>query len=197
VRSRAAAGVLASAGFPDAATMEGGFRVWQGLDASGSEDAGMSYFPEDAPLDLFIALLWSMEEGAGRFYGAVAEALDESPAARVFSQLAGAEGQHRQALEDLSGGVGTIQAKLGEIGLAPGQVMEGGGSLQEALERIAGADPSELLQVAMAFETNAYDLYLKMERKAKDEEVVELFRKLAMEEKAHLVRLGRVLEETL
>lgn len=177
--------------------MEGGFRAWRGLGASGAEDAGMVYFPDDASHDVLLALLWSMEEGARRFYCAVAEALKGQTAAGIFYELARAEEHHRETLEKLSGDAEGIEGRLGKIGQTPGEVMEGGGLLQTALDRIERAETLELLEIAMAFETNAYDLYLKMERRTGETDVAEIFRRLAVEEKAHLVRLGRVLEAAL
>jgi len=197
VRSRSAAGVLEGAGFRQAYSLAGGLTAWKGVTASGPPEAGTAYFSgAESPAEL-ARLAWSLEEGSRRFYVAQVEGLQDAPAAELFAQLARAEEGHTGRLARYLGEEEkTLRAGGGET--AQTDVMEGGIALSKGLEWAKGKKAAEILQFAMALETNAYDLYLKMAAATKkDPECLALFRDLADEERLHLERIGKLLEENL
>ena len=83
-----------------------------------------------------------------------------------------------------------------EEGLPAGrdEIMEGGIRLDEALLWARERDVSSILEFAISLETNAYDLYLKMERKLEGD-AKRVFLLLSDDEKRHLDRLAALLEK--
>jgi hypothetical protein len=82
VRSRAAAAILAGAGFRKVASMEGGISAWDGLVAAGPPEAGMARFAAAASAEELIALAWYLEAGSRTFYGRIAGTAAFGPAFR-------------------------------------------------------------------------------------------------------------------
>lgn len=194
VRSRAAAAVLKDAGFRDVISMEGGINAWQGMVATGVPESGMAYFsPADRPEDL-IALAWALEEGSRRFYQEMGGRLKDPDAAALLTGLARAEEHHKASLvrlyKEFKGDSATPEA----VFASPSDIMEGGISVDEAIEWAGGRETAEVLEFVMGLETNAYDLYIKMGRAVGDEASRKIFAVLSAEEQAHLARIGDLLE---
>jgi hypothetical protein len=78
-----------------------------------------------------------------------------------------------------------------------GDIMEGGIRVDEALKWVQGKELKDILELAIATETNSYDLYLRMERTIKDTRSKKVFGTLSKEEKAHLQRLIALSESSL
>ncbi len=199
-RSSAAAGLLLDAGVRDAASMDGGMLAWNGLVAGGPPEAGMAYFSGKEKSEDLIALAWSLEEGSRRFYARAAETLESSGGAGFFADLVSAEEHHKDVLlklfRELSGdaAAASLPAALFS-GIEPGSVMEGGMSVAKAAAWIEGKAAVDVLDLSLALESHAYDLYLKMERTMASENAKQVFRVLASEEKAHLERMVALLEQ--
>jgi rubrerythrin len=182
--------------------MEGGINAWRGLVAEGIPEAGMVYFASaDRPEDL-VALASQLEEGNRRFYADIAGSLDDKEAAGLFEGLAAAEEHHKSSLLKVYSDI-TGMTAVSEIpdALAPGQpdddIMEGGMSVSKALKWAEDKSLTEILELSISLETNAYDLYIKMERKAEDGNSKRVFKTLSEEEGSHLNRLSALLEERL
>ncbi len=75
--------------------------------------------------------------------------------------------------------------------------MEGGMLVGEALQWAKGKRTTDILELSLALETSAYDLYLKMERQMKDQRSAQVFNLLSGEEKQHLERLSSLLEKRI
>jgi len=75
--------------------------------------------------------------------------------------------------------------------------MEGGMLVGEALQWAKGKRVTDILELSLSLETNAYDLYLKMERQMKDQRSAQVFNLLSGEEKQHLERLSSLLEKRI
>ena len=67
--------------------------------------------------------------------------------------------------------------------------------VSEALKWVKGKNSEAILELAMALETNSYDLYIKMSRQMKDGKTRQVFDQLTKEEKKHLERLAVFFEE--
>jgi rubrerythrin len=180
--------------------MDGGIKAWHGFISSGQPEAGMAYFTKAAKPAELIALAWALEEGSRRFYGAVAASLQDSEAAHLFESQVSAEEHHKTALLGLyreisgEGGAMEIPASL-FFGTEPGAVMEGGVSVQDALGWAKVKCVNDILDLAIGLESNAYDLYIKMERAMEDERARRVFRLLAKEEQSHLEGMTVLLEK--
>jgi len=118
---------------------------------------------------------------------------------RLFSGLTTAEEHHKASLvnlyktytgeepgPDFPGSI--IQTE------ASGDIMEGGMRVSEALKWLKGKNSATIFELAMALETNAYDLYIKMSRQLKDPGSREVFDRLSKEEKKHLELLAALFE---
>lgn len=173
--------------------MEGGINAWNGLVATGAPDAGTAYFPDNGSTEEFIDLALALEEGARRYYGAIEEMVDDEGHKKLFRTLASAEVKHKALLLSL------LRELTSTAGPEPSEdefseVMEGGMRISEAVEWAKGREIKDILDLSIALETNAYDLYLKMERTTGEPDSKKVFRSLAEEEKNHLDRLTALLD---
>lgn len=194
--------MLSTVGFREVYSMEGGIRAWEGLIATGAPEAGMAHFPEKASAEELIVLAWLLEKGSRRFYSELPEHVSDKDAGDIFQNLVVSEQRHMSALADLYGNLtGKEPAVVFSRSLpAPGtpdDVMEGGVSVSEALAWVKGRSVTEALELAMALETNSYDLYIKMGRKVTEGRSKKVFSLLASGEKNHLERLAALLDKKL
>jgi rubrerythrin len=194
VRSRAAASILAGAGFNEVHSMGGGIRAWAGLVAEGIPDAGMAYFSSAARGEEMIALAWLLEDGSCKFYESLVEMMEDQEAKGLFQNLKRTEENHKTTLwkmfEELSGEPNTSEFPDKVVSIeSKGDVMEGGMLVSEALRWSKGKTLKDLLELSMSLETNSYDLYLKMERKVEARNAKQVFKTLSEEEKKHLEQL--------
>jgi rubrerythrin len=180
--------------------MEGGIRAWKGMVAHGLPEAGMAYFSPAANGEEIVGLAWALEEGSKHFYQGVSEHFADDPEAhKMFQWLVSAEKNHEKHLletyEKLTGkqpDFAKLRAKFSDS--LSGTVMEGGIPVKDGLEWIKDKGVSESLELAMAMEVNAYDLYIKMSRAIDDEPAQQVFEKLSEEEQVHLERLAGLLD---
>ena len=119
---------------------------------------------------------------------------------RFFRDLAGAEAGHEATLLTLYQEVTNdrLVAKIPDTlfsGIVPGEVMEGGMRVEQALEWTTGKGISDILDLSMALESYSYDLYLKMERTLTDGNARRVFLVLAGEEAKHLESMAALIEE--
>lgn len=174
--------------------MAGGINAWNGLKAFGPPEMGMAIFSEADSTEDLIALAWILEDGSQRFYGGMVSLLDDEEAKSLFESLVTAEAAHKRTLERLyrdSTGIPFTSDAVSHEGAR--DIMEGGASLSEALSWAKGKSSIDLFQFSMSLEINAYDLYLKMADRMEQASSKEVFRELALEEEAHLTRMGELL----
>ena len=195
--------MLRGAGLEEVYSMEGGIRAWQGMVARGEPQAGMAYFSPAADAEEIVGLAWSLEEGSKIFYQGVSDQFkDDKEADEMFKWLVSAEKNHEEHLlttyEKLTGKKADF-AKLRDkfSDSLSGAVMEGGIPVKEALAWVKDKNVSESLELAMAMEINAYDLYIKMSRSIEDDQARHIFKKLSEEEQGHLKRLAGLLDKRL
>jgi rubrerythrin len=179
--------------------MEGGIRAWEGGVAEGAPEAGTAYFTAAGKPEEFIALAWMLEEGSRRFYAEIPALAADEETKKLFRDLATAEEHHKVSLVSLYKtfvGEEPGQGFPGSIvpAEATGDIMEGGMRVSEALKWVRGKNPEAIFELAMALETNSYDLYIKMRRKLKDEASQQVFDHLSKEEKKHLELLAALFE---
>jgi rubrerythrin len=180
--------------------MEGGIRAWNGLVAHGLPEAGMAFFSPAANGEEIVGLAWALEEGSKLFYQGVSEHFaDDQEAQKMFGWLVSAEENHEKHLletyEALTGeqpDFVKLRAKFSDS--LNGTVMEGGVPVKDALEWAKDKGVAESLELAMAMEVNAYDLYVKMSRAIEDKAAQQIFEKLSEEEQVHLEKLADLLD---
>ena len=200
MRSRSAATSLLGAGLENVYSMEGGIRAWKGMVARGLPEAGMAYFSPAANGEEIVGLAWALEEGSKLFYQGVSEQFADDPEIqKTFGWLVSAEQNHEkhlletyEALTGVQPDFVKLRAKFSDS--LNGAVMEGGISVKDGLEWVKGKGVSESLELAMAMEVNAYDLYIKMSRAIDDKQAQQIFEKLSEEEQIHLEKLAKLLD---
>jgi rubrerythrin len=202
VRSRAAAALLSEAGFKEVYSMKGGINAWEGQIAQGVPEAGMAYFSSAIQPEELLGLAWLLEDGSRKFYAEMASLSKEKEAVALFRELSKAEEKHQASLDklyrELWGRPFDSEFLKTLIGEEPsGERMEGGILLREALQWAEKKAATEILELSISLESNAYDLYLKMERKMESENAKKVFKILSEEEKHHLEQLASFLEKNL
>lgn len=202
MRSRAAAAILSEAGFKEVYSMTGGINAWEGRVAEGVPEAGMAYFSSTVQPEELLALAWLLENGSRKFYAEMSSMLKDKKAVALFQELSKAEEKHQASLanlyKELSGRAfdSEVPKNLVREG-ASDERMEGGMLLREALQWAEKKAVKEILELSISLESNAYDLYLKMERKVESENAKKVFKVLSAEEKQHLDQLASYFEKKL
>jgi rubrerythrin len=194
MRSRAAAAILADAGLENVYNMQGGIAAWEGRVASGLPESGMAYFGDSVQPQELAMLAWMLEDGSRLFYVRMDEYLRDEEARKLFQHLAHAEAAHEKTVAEMYRGFTRGGAVEDDLPSGRGDIMEGGIQVGEALLWAKGKDVTAILEFAISLETNAYDLYLKMERSLEGD-AKKVFLLLAGEEKKHLERLADLLEK--
>jgi rubrerythrin len=177
--------------------MVGGIRAWQGLKAEGFPEIALEYFASDSSTEELIVLAWLLEEGAREFYRAIIERTESQTIGSLFDELAKGEEKHKAILEDLHAEFVGKDADLKAHDLSQETdhaLMEGGVSVNEALDWAQGKDERNILEFSIALEANAYDRYLAMKRSVEPKRSKEVFDKLAAAEKLHLESIAEAFE---
>lgn len=194
-RSLAAANMLAGHGFAEVMTMKGGMSAWEGAQAVGPLDMGLAALLAAATPEAVLERAWGMELALEEYYRALANKAEEPELAAVFERLAGFEERHRRTLVEvwkrLNAGtdVAGFEARA-RATVQPGN-LEGGLSSADYLGLMSGpSDMSEALELAMAIEAQALDLYLRRSKGKTDADLRRTLVLLAEEERAHLKVLG-------
>lgn len=197
-RSLAAANLLAGQGFAEVMSMKGGMLAWEGAQAQGPADLGINALDQARTPAELLERAWGMESALEDFYTALAARTPDTELSALFQRLAGFEEKHRRTLFELwarlQADQGTADRAAFEVrakaSVTPG-TLEGGLPAQDYLGHLA--DPSnrgEALELAMAVEAQALDLYLRRSATVSDAELRRTLNLLAEEERAHLKVLG-------
>lgn len=181
--------------------MDGGINAYHGLVATGGPEAGMAWFPDGATTPELTALAWLLEDGTEKFYRSACESICKEPEHRkLMDTLVAAEDAHKKRLLDICTammGRGPMpDFPAGVMDLPQEDVMEGGVKVKDALNWAMGREMPDVIELMMALEANALDLYIRMARrlKGRGEDGAGVFASLADEEREHLERLAGVLE---
>ncbi len=188
-RSRAAAQFLSGQRFSTIFNMSGGIKAWEGRRAEGPESDGMELFRLDMDFADAISLAYAMEDGLQVFYHHLADETTDAAHKTLFKLLAGFENHHKVRLRE------EYKREHGEelkSTAAGSGIMEGGLKINDFIKRLPTPlqSLSEILDLAMGLETQAFDLYSRMAVKSSRPEAAEFFQRLATEEQAHLALLA-------
>lgn len=195
--SRAAAGILESAGLRKVHVLQGGFAAWQGVTAEGLPEELTATWRQERSAQEQTVLAWLLEKNTRSFYLAMAERLLDREAVALFRELVAAEEGHQATLlalyEGLTGRPAPRDFPAGIIQEGT-EEMEGGVPLPTALAWAEGRPLHDILEYAIALEANAFDRYLYLRRELTDENARRVFEVLSDEEKRHLRKLGELLD---
>ena len=199
-RSSAAAQLLKGQGFQEVYNLSGGIQAWDGLEAAGHWQWAFELAPErDEPAD-WLAMAKQMEYGLGRCYLLMADNVDDKRTAALLRQLADIEKRHQQHIEKMFEQLPPNQRGGMSLADVPeGAFMEGGFSIEEFLARDSArlADREQVLQLAIALEAQALDMYSRFSTKTKSQQVKLMLMEIAGEEQAHITSLGDMLDDII
>jgi rhodanese-related sulfurtransferase/rubrerythrin len=194
VRSKAGCQILAQAGFSNCFNMSGGILKWNGAEAAGDEQFGLEYFVNGDFSSTF-TMAYQMELNLKKFYLLLSEDCSSDAEKEMLSQMALFEDGHMAKLQSRYKNQYDSSAPLEK---SPG-VLEGGIDPDEMRSALAGQLGSQenVLQLAMKLEAQALDLYSRLAREHKGDEIALFFNEMAHEEQAHLQRLSKQLDKIL
>ncbi len=176
--------------------LNGGILSWDG--ATAENPPRVQLFTKGAsPEDLCMTAM-NLEKGAMNFYMTVDMRYGGEDWSDVFGRLAEAEIGHALAVYRLwrRGRTGVEDFEAVFAGLS-GNVLEGGMTLVDALDRAAGSSGGRtcvhLIELALQMEYAAFDLYRVMADQAENPEARDAFLKIAQAEKSHMALLADAL----
>lgn len=196
-RSRVASQMLAGDDFPEVYNLNGGFKAWQGRKAVGPEDQGLHLFSGRESVAEVLVVAYSLEKGLREFYLAMAPGMRNDAARELFAQLAAIELNHQDRIFDQyreATGASPDRRRFDEDIVVT--AMEGGLTSEEYL-RLYDIDPAsarDVVEMAMAIEAQALDLYHRAAEHHPDAAGAGALARIALEEQNHLRQLGELLE---
>jgi sulfur-carrier protein adenylyltransferase/sulfurtransferase len=151
----------------------------------------------ETPQDI-ILFACGMEKNLGGFYTEVSGKTGDAETAQLLKKLAGIEEKHKDQLLDLYRSITEAddEGEAFETRVASG-VLEGGLTTGEFMERVMGQEYSmdDVFSIAMMFEAQAMDLYMRYSEEIKEPDVKKLLHGLAQQEKEHLAALGELMNK--
>jgi rhodanese-related sulfurtransferase/rubrerythrin len=197
-RSRVASQMLAGRGFKDVYNLSGGIKAWESGAAFGPEDLGIDLFSgSESPEEILIAA-YSLEEGLRDFYLSMIDKVRDEKIQHLFEKLSAIEVKHQERIfrEYLEiTGKTVSRDEFSKTIVSP--AVEGGLTTEEYLARYQPdlEVAAEVISLAMAIEAQALDLYQRASERASTGKSRDVLREIADEERAHLQRLGKLMEE--
>jgi rhodanese-related sulfurtransferase len=171
----------------------GGLLAWDGNTVTGYPKVQL-FDAHQKPEKLFRSAM-NLEKGTWRFYRYAMDKLGDDPAGRIFNQISIAEKGHASLIYRF--------VKKFEAGPPPferyyrslaGDILEGGLSIEDAcalLQRAAHQNFRAIIDLALAIEYAAFDLYRVMADLTENPKARETFLAIAQAEKGHMRALAR------
>ncbi len=176
--------------------LEGGTAAWDGRTVD--ELPKIEVFGADDGPDALMSRAMDLEKGALLFYRRLGERYPDAPFAPVLRRLEQAEEGHARLVHRFWSRLNPDAPPFEEHFRAlAGDILEGGGSLDDAVERIGAVTTRRCLTVlefALGIECRAFDLYRHMGDTASDAAAREAFYGIAQAEKNHMKQLAAALE---
>lgn len=199
VRSRSAAGMLRGLGFTNVRSMAGGIQAYNGAVARGALDSGMFCFPDTLTPGQMAAVAAYLEEGTIEFIDGIKDGAGDSQG--ILEDVRAHKEEHSQTLRglyrELSGEEPGEDFPAAVIDLPPEKIMVGCVKVDAAVKWAHGKGAVDVLELLMALEANALDLYLKLGREVSSEEARKAFGMLAEEQQRSIDRVAGVFDRAL
>jgi sulfur-carrier protein adenylyltransferase/sulfurtransferase len=187
-------------GFEEVYNLKGGIRAWEGHEAAGPPEMGLEYLDGIETPGEVILFAYGMEESLGGFYKEAAGRTANPDAEQLLTKLAGVEEKHKNQLFRLyKDVVGKEEDRSTFESHVVSGVLEGGLSAEKYMGKIMGVESplDNVFSVAMMFEAQAMDLYMRYSEAVEQEQGKTLFHDLAEQEKAHLKLLGIIKDKEM
>lgn len=196
-RSRMAAQMLSGIGFKEAINMAGGFKAWECRSGFSDEQAEIQLFTGDISSREALMVAYSLEAGLEDFYTIMVSRLDHAAAITLFEHLAKIEAEHRMRIISEYRNITNEPLECAEFEKKVADcVAEGGMSTDEYVNlfRPDWNHLTDIVDVAMSIEAQAYDLYKRTACKHSGTPCGDSFQKIADEEKSHMVQIGKLVD---
>jgi len=147
-----------------------------------------------------ICLAYGLEEGLRKFYSMSVELAIDPKIVALLTKLAEIEVKHKQRLYDIYLTIDPTALNMEAFESSiRSELVEGGFDSDKLLEQSMPTfkTASRVLDFAMMLEAQAMDLYMRYAEKSEDPEVKKILFNMAHEEKAHLNRLGGLLDKNV
>lgn len=183
-------------GFTEVYSLAGGLRAWDGAKAAGPPQQGLFLLSGQETTAGLLAVAYGLERQLGKFYGQLAAQLADPGARELFQQLGRVEEKHMAQVRAMFEQAGPSPEEQQALeGQSQGS-LEGGFTPGELLKAYppASLDREQAISLAMMIETQAMDLYLRMAQ-SRQGRAKEALMELAEQEKDHLARLGRLMDQ--
>jgi len=168
--------------------LSGGLMNWEGRLAA--DHPKIQIFAADAGLHDLLYTAMDLEKGAQQFYLEVRDRYAESNLRPTFDTLSKAEIGHAKMIYAIWEKTEEDPSDFDKLfGAMQGQILEGGTSLADAIQRISEVSQPAcipLIEMALNIEYAAFDLYRGMADNAEDNDVRDAFLSLAQAEKKHM-----------
>lgn len=200
-RSKAAIQWFQTQGFADVKELIGGFENWKGNRAFGTPDLNLDIVKQDVAFADAVSMAYAMEEGLRQFYLEISRRTDDPVYQKLYRKLASFEVEHKQTLADMYRISERKDLISKEKEIQQAQLLEGGGQIDESLIGTLANTTSvyDVFSLAIAFETQAFDFYVRLARNTVNPETRTFFLEMADAEKEHLAfvtgELDRYLED--
>ena len=158
----------------------------------------MHVFSGKETLEDILILAYSLEQGLQDFYRLMTDKTEEGRTRELFELLAGIENKHKDRIyAEYAGTVSSPPDREEFESKVVSRFMEGGMTTEEYFQhfQLNMGSRADILDWAMTIEAQALDLYRRSADRFRDKEISPFFLRLSNEEKEHLRRLGRLMEE--
>lgn len=195
-RSMAATQFLEGQGFFDVKNLLGGMVRWSGETAMGPIELGMLQLTGKETVREILEIAQGMEKSLKLFYSEIQHIVINRETAILIEYLVNLEAYHEKKIAEsiaklpvsrTDENARLVESTFAEGGLYPENFIKGN---EAALE-----NGHYVLQLALTFETQALDLYMRYAHKYSDENITPLFLFLAQEEKDHVKLIGDLLKK--
>lgn len=191
-----AAQLLAGKGFSKVYNLSGGINAWQSQVVVGDQTEGLTLFRGDETVETTLMVAYGLEAGLRDFYLSMAVKVAAEPVRKLFGHLAEIEVKHQERLLDTYAEMSGQPADRDHFEAAVDSHLEGGLSTADFLARFTTeyASTIDVISMAMTIEAQALDLYQRAADNSTAAERKKAFLQIADEEKAHLKRLGELMD---
>ena len=173
--------------------LTGGIMAWDGKILP--DFPKVEVFDKSKSLAELLFMSMDLEKGAWRFYTYIVDRFGSKSFAKTIEHLVHAETAHAKTIyrfwKKSEPQPQPFESLFTEL---RGEILEGGESLDEVLQRVETIKKNvclNLLEMALDIEFSAYDLYRTMAEQTQSEEAKNAFLSIAQAEKAHMQAIAR------
>lgn len=190
--------MMAGKGFDKVYNLSGGIKAWNNEVAIGPQDIGLELFTGQESAEETIIIGFGLEHGLREFYLDMKERVSSSKAQTLFNKLADIEILHQQHLLEMYQQLTGSHDSMEDFKARKVQPSMEGGLTTEQYLNIYRPDlesEQDILSLAMAIEAQALDLYQRAADRAEQESTKNALQQIANEERAHIARLAKYIDE--